>query len=194
MTSTERVRTRDPARRQRILDAAAELVARRGFHSVSLADIGAASGIVGSGVYRHFDSKAAVVVAVLEGALNRLLQHTAAIIDDGDDAATTLRALVAGQITFALEDRRPLQLYQREVHTLPEPDQRRLRRLQRLYVEEWVHALSEVRPDLSDTEARATVHACIGAIQSVISYDSGLPEDRLRARLGAIAHACLGVA
>ena len=37
--------------------AAAALGARRGFDAISMADIGAEAGIVGSGVYRHFDSK-----------------------------------------------------------------------------------------------------------------------------------------
>jgi len=40
--------------------AAAALGARRGFDAISMADIGAEAGIVGSGVYRHFDSKTAI--------------------------------------------------------------------------------------------------------------------------------------
>lgn len=191
--STEATRRRDPARRQRILDAAAELVLRKGYHQVRLADIGAASGIVGSGVYRHFGSKAAVVVAVLEDALDRLLEHTAQTVQAEDDAAARLALLVQGQVQFALEDRRPLQLYHREIHTLPEADQRRLRRQQRLYVEEWVRTLSELRDELSEPDARATVHACIGAIQSVILYESELSRDQVTERLTAIAHSCLGL-
>src|ERR1700760_2846810 len=55
-----RVRVRDPDRKQRILAAAAALGARRGFHAISMADIGAEAGIVGSGIYRHFGSKTSV--------------------------------------------------------------------------------------------------------------------------------------
>ena len=47
-------RRRDPDRQERILAAAAELAAGRGYHAVGLADIGAQAGIVGSGIYRHF--------------------------------------------------------------------------------------------------------------------------------------------
>jgi AcrR family transcriptional regulator len=50
-------RTRDPERKARIMGAAADLVARKGYHAVSMAEIGSAAGITGSGVYRHFDSK-----------------------------------------------------------------------------------------------------------------------------------------
>lgn len=50
-----------------------------------------------------------------------------------------------------------------------------------------------LRPGLTDGEARVLVHAAIGAIQSILFHDSGLPEDRLTALLCAAAHACLGV-
>ena len=57
---------RDPDRRERILRAAAELIAQRGYLGVNLADIGTAAGIVGSGIYRHFDSKAAILVEMFD--------------------------------------------------------------------------------------------------------------------------------
>jgi AcrR family transcriptional regulator len=187
----ESTRVRDPARRDKILAAAAELIARRGYHSVSLAEIGAAAGIVGSGIYRHFGSKASILVALLDQVMDRLLASAARVVAaDGDDARV-LTALVADQVAFAVNERYLVQLYQRELHTLPEPDRRRLRRMQRHYVEEWVHVLLETRPELSDGEARARVHASIGAIQSVAAYHSGLPREQQVRLLAGVAGACL---
>jgi AcrR family transcriptional regulator len=185
------VRVRDPGRREKILQAAAELVARRGYHAVSMADIGAAAGIVGSGVYRHFASKSAILVALLDQVMARLLDNAAGIVASGRDDALVLEALVADQVAFAIDDRYLVRLYQREIHTLPESDRRRLRRLQRHYVEEWVHVLAGLRPGLTDGEARAIVHAAIGAIQSVATYDGGLPPGQQQALLTSAAHACL---
>ena len=187
----ESTRVRDPGRRDKILAAAAEQIARRGYHSVSLAEIGAAAGIVGSGIYRHFGSKASILVALLDQVMDRLLASAAQAVAAGDDDARVLATLVADQVAFAVNERYLVQLYQREVHTLPEADRRRLRRLQRHYVEEWVHVLAGLRPELSDGEARARVHASIGAIQSVAAYDSGLPRDQQAALLTAMAQACL---
>lgn len=187
-------RVRDPDRKERILVAAAELVARHGYHSVSMADIGAAAGIVGSGVYRHFASKVAVLVALLERVMERLLSNAADIVLSAADDRTALAALVRDQIDFAIDDRRLLQVYQREIHNLPEEDRRRLRRMQRHYIEEWVHVLTGLRPDLTDAEARTVVHAAIGAIQSVIYYNSGLSREPLIAVLAGVADAALGVA
>lgn len=185
-------RQRDPARKERILDAAAELVGRRGYHSVSMAEIGAAAGIVGSGIYRHFDSKAAVLVALLDRGMQRLLVSASRVVLDATDDRDALARLVCDQIAFAVDDRRVVQVYQREFHNLPETDRRRLRRLQRHYIEEWVHVLVGLRPELSDAEARITVHAAIGAIQSVAYFHSGLPRERLVVLLADVAHACLG--
>jgi AcrR family transcriptional regulator len=191
MSEAELVRVRDPDRRAKILLAAGEQFARRGYHAVSLADIGAAAGIVGSGVYRHFTSKSAILVALLEQVLDRLLAQSDRVLAGEPDGAAQLAALVRGQAEFAVYDRYLVRLYQREVHTLPEADRHRLRRLQRHYVEEWVHLLAEQRPELDDSQARALVHAAIGAIQSVASYDSGLPAAQQVQLLGRAAQACL---
>jgi AcrR family transcriptional regulator len=191
VSGTELVRARDPDRREKILLAAGEQFARRGYHAVSLADIGSAAGIVGSGVYRHFTSKSSILVALLEQVMDRLLAETERVLATERDGARQLAALVQGQVAFAVDDRYLVRLYQREVHTLPETDRRRLRRLQRHYVEEWVHLLTELRPGLDDGQARALAHAAIGAIQSVASYDSGLPRQQQVDLLDRAARACL---
>ena len=60
--------------------AAAALGAQRGFDAISMADIGAEAGIVGSGVYRHFDSKTAILVAMADRVMDRLMTRAAEII------------------------------------------------------------------------------------------------------------------
>jgi AcrR family transcriptional regulator len=188
---SESVRTRDPDRRERILRAAAELVAERGFHAVSMADIGAASGIVGSGVYRHFDSKSAVLVALLDEGMERLLAGAADAVGSGRPDAEVLDELVRDQVRFAVDEALLVRLWLREVQTLPEGDQRRLRRLQRHYVEEWVHTLRELRPELPDADARARVHVAIGAIQSAATWNAGVPREPLTELLVECARRCL---
>ena len=54
-----------PSRRAQILAAAAERFARYGFHGVSIDDIGAAVGISGPALYRHFRSKEAMLAEML---------------------------------------------------------------------------------------------------------------------------------
>jgi AcrR family transcriptional regulator len=186
-------RQRDPERKQRILTAAAALGARRGFHAISMADIGAEAGIVGSGIYRHFTNKAAILVAMLDQVMDRLMAGAIEIVSASTDDRTSLSMLVRDHIEVAVHDGNVLAVYHREAHTLPDDERRRLRRLQRLYLEEWVHLLAPLRPDLSDGEVRLAVHAAIGAIQSILFFRSGLAPDRLAVQLDAMAHGCLGI-
>jgi AcrR family transcriptional regulator len=187
-------RRRDPERRTRILTAAAELAARRGFHTVGMADIGAEAGVVGSAIYRHFPSKDAILVALLDRVMDRLTERAAEIVSAGQDDRSALSALVRDHIEVAIGDRSVLAVYHREVHNLPEDDRRRLRRAQRHYIEEWVHLLAPLRRDLADGELRLAVHAAIGAIQSTLFFRSGLSDDRLAELLDTMAHDCLGIA
>lgn len=186
-----RERRRDPARKQRILQAAAELIGQRGYHSVSLAEIGSSAGIVGSGIYRHFGNKASVLVALFDQVINTLSESATAAVDSTDDPKRALDLLVAGHVEFALVHRQLLQVYHQDIRNLPDEDRVRLARKQRLYLEEWVHVLTSSRPGLNDTEARQLVHAAIGAIHSVLFYSSGLEKDRVVELLTSCAVSCL---
>jgi AcrR family transcriptional regulator len=184
-------RRRDPERRQRILAAAAELVAERGYHEVGMSDIGAAAGIVGSGIYRHFDGKSAVLVALFDRVIDDLTRGAAGILSRGLEPEQTLRELIAAHVRITLEDRMLMRVYHNEIASLPAEDNRRLRRKQRIYIEEWVHILDVLRPEVDDAAARALVHAGIGAVHSTLFYSSGLPAGRLAKLMAAAAEATM---
>ncbi|TCK20683.1 TetR/AcrR family transcriptional regulator [Pseudonocardia endophytica] len=184
---------RDPARRTRILTSAAELISRSGYHSVGMADIGTAAGIVGSGIYRHFESKAAILAELLEDVMNNLTTSAASIVDDSPDDRTAVTRLVRNHVDVVIHDRRIMQVYHREARNLPARNLRQLRRAQRLYIEEWATAVAAIRTDLADSESRLLVHAAIGAIQSILFHSPGLPEPQTATMLRQAAHSCLGV-
>jgi AcrR family transcriptional regulator len=158
-----------------------------------MAEIGSAAGITGSGIYRHFDSKSAVLVALFDRVIDELLRDEQRILDSVSDIESALERLIAGQVEFVVGDRELAQVYYSEINNLPEEDRRRLRRKQRLYLEEWVHLVDE-RSGFTDAEARTVVHAVIGAIQSPLFHNTGLPEDRVRVLLTDAARAILGIA
>src|SRR5580700_6938834 len=94
-------RRRDPERKERILVAAAALGAQRGFDAISMADIGAEAGIVGSGIYRHFDSKTAILVAMADRVMDRLMKAAAQIIAAAPGERACLSMLVRDHIEVA---------------------------------------------------------------------------------------------
>ncbi|GHE55746.1 TetR family transcriptional regulator [Streptomyces longispororuber] len=160
-------RTDAPTRREQILKEAARLFAERGFHGVGVDEIGAAVGISGPGLYRHFAGKDAMLAELLVGISEQLLtggRRRAAETAGAPEA--TLDSLIEGHIDFALDDRPLITLHDRELDRLRDTDRKRVRQLQRQYVELWVAAVREVYPALAEAEARASVHAVFGLLNS----------------------------
>ncbi len=181
-------------RRERILASAAELIAERGYHAVSMADIGVASGVVGPAIYRHFDSKSDLLAALFERVVDNLQKRATAIVEQSRNEAEALTGLVSDQVALVMDQRELAIVYYREVHNLPDQHQSRLRRKQRLYLEEWVHLVGELRPEVDEIELRAMVHGAMGAIQSILHYrGTGLAPEQTSALLVAMGHAVLGV-
>jgi AcrR family transcriptional regulator len=167
-------------------------MARDGFHAVSMEDIGEAVGITASAIYRHYDSKTAVLVAMFDRVIDGLLNEGQRLAQDPPaEPQDALLRLIDAQIDFVVGDRAVAQVYFREIANLPEGDRRSLRRKQRLHVEEWVHLLTTWHPELDDSSARTVVHCAIGAIQSTLNHAAGLPDERLRELLGKAAIAVL---
>lgn len=186
-------RTRDPERGRKILLAASALISRNGYHAVSMADIGRDAGIVGSGIYRHFDGKSSILVAIFDDIIDRLNAEQAAILDEHTGPSDMLRRLVKGQVDFVVGQRALARVYHNEIQNLPPEDRTRLRRKQRLYLEEWVHLTREAHPDLDDAVARTLVHAAVGAIQSHLLHNVGLDEQRLAEQLTRAANRVLEI-
>ncbi|MDH6285017.1 TetR/AcrR family transcriptional regulator [Prescottella agglutinans] len=191
--ATQTARRRDPDRKEKILAAAAELVAQRGFHAVSMADIGARVGVSGAAVYRHFDNKATLLLALFDRSLDGLLREESAIVGGREDVPGALRALIERQVDFVVDEREFARVYYREVDQLSPDDQVRLRRKQRHYVEEWVHVVQELDRSLDESSARVLVHATIGTIQSALVHNVGMPDDRLKTMLRRAAYAVVGI-
>jgi AcrR family transcriptional regulator len=178
-------------RREEILGAAAGLFARRGFHGVSIDDIGAAVGISGPGIYRHFPSKEAVLSDMLLNISQQLLDEGSRRAVAAGDASAALDAMLRWHIGFALSQPALITVHSRELANVPEPAQRKVRRLQRLYVEEWVTVLIELFQGTSQARLRAAVHAVFGLLNSTPHSADELPPEAMAEMLYSMAHAAL---
>lgn len=178
-------------RRQRILDATAELVAARGFHAVGVADIGAAAGVTGSAIYRHFANKEEVLVALVERVVDELLRGARRVIREASRPDQALDALICAHAEFAVRDRAIIAVYDQEIHNLPTDERRRLRGQQRRYVDLWADVLAELRPATDRVTVVASVHAVFGLLNSVADFEARIPDDALTALLTDMARASL---
>jgi AcrR family transcriptional regulator len=161
------VPARRRTRREEILDIAVGLFAARGYHGVSMDDIGAAAGVTGPALYHHFAGKEAMLAAALNPVSEQLLEGGRAHVrENATDPSTALTALVQFHVDFALNNPAVIALHLHELDRLPEEPRREIRRLQRLYVEEWVKVLTALRADLAPGEARVLAHAAFGLMNS----------------------------
>ena len=136
-------------RRQQILDIAAELFAQKGFHGVSIAELGAACGFSGPALYRHFRSKDAVLAEMLVSISDELLSVGRERVRTADSPEEALRALVDWHVTFALDHKALIVVQDRDWAALPLEAREKVRETQRKYVEVWVKQLRAIRPELS---------------------------------------------
>lgn len=179
-----------PTRREQILAAAADLFARHGFHGVGIDDIGSAVGISGPALYRHFRSKDAMLGEMLTAISESLLTGGLAIAERADDPANALRELVRFQVDFALDDPALITVQERNLSNLTDPDRRRVRALQRRYVEVWVQAIRSAVPGTTEPAARAAAHAVFGLINST-PHSRHLGRDQMARLLRRMALAAL---
>jgi len=161
-------RTDALTRREQILKEAARLFAERGFHGVGVDEIGAAVGISGPGLYRHFAGKDAMLAELLVGISEQLLAGGKLRVTESGDGnpRALLDSLIEGHIDFALDDRPLITLHDRELDRLRDSDRKLVRQLQRQYVELWVTVVRELHPDLPEPSARSAVHSVFGLLNS----------------------------
>ncbi len=198
MTSGVTERDRAKADRQAaILHEAARLFAERGFSGVSLEELGAAVGVSGPALYRHFANKQALLGAILVGVSERLLAGGRGVVERGGAAADQLRALISFHVDFALSDADVIRVQDRDLASLSDDDRHSVRRLQREYVEVWIGILSALHPDRGREELRVRAHACFGLINSTPHSVRALREEprdgQVRGVLESMAQAALTV-
>jgi AcrR family transcriptional regulator len=152
-------------RRLQLLSAAERLFAERGFLAVRLEDIGAAAGVSGPAIYRHFPNKESLLVELLVGISARLLAGAREVTAGNSDAAA-LDPLIDFHLDFALGEPDLIRIQDRDLAHLPAPAQRQVRKAQRQYVEIWVGVLRELNPALAEADARLMAHAAFGLLNS----------------------------
>jgi AcrR family transcriptional regulator len=177
-------------RRAQLRTVAARLFATSGFHGVSIEDIGAACGISGPAVYRHFPSKDALLADLLVSISEHLLSGGRREAAAASDARDALRRLDAVHLDFSLGNPDLIRVQDRDLANLGDQG-RRVRRLQRSYVDVWSGVLVDAVPGLTESTARPRAHAVFGLLNSTPHSAAGRDRDEMRALLTAMALAAL---
>src|SRR5215467_9855567 len=109
----ENVRTKTLVQADKMLDAAARLFGARRFHEVRMEDI-AAEAEVGKGtLYRYFQDKEELFLALLDRAANQLLERLETAIAPVEGARARLVVITATLISYFKENYHLSELIQR---------------------------------------------------------------------------------
>jgi AcrR family transcriptional regulator len=183
--------TKGARRRAEIMAAATNLFRERGFRATSLDDIGRVAGVSGPAIYRYFKSKHELLSVLTEEAAITWRVTVDDILDRNTPALVTLESLIDAAVVLQLKSGNLRIVYQQEFRLLDEDDRRRVARIDRVTMAEWVHLLCEVRPGLTDEEARAAVIMVDGLLRSVSAPHTSMDRERLAAVMKEMAMGAL---
>ena len=153
-------------RRAEILVTAARLFAESGFHGVSIDDLGAELGISGPALYRYFPGKESILAEMLLDISQRLLDGAQARVLEPGAPEFRLSALIDFHIAFALGEPDLIAVQFRDLGSVPEPQRRTIRQLQRAYVSAWVGVLQQVYPTVTEVRGQSCAQAVFGLLNS----------------------------
>ncbi|TWS22355.1 TetR/AcrR family transcriptional regulator [Tsukamurella sputi] len=157
----------DAGRQGQVLDVAIEQIFEHGFHNVSMGQIGRAAGIVPSGMYRYFPSKAGILVSALDRAGEATVRMIDEVVAAVDEPRARLAALAEAYVQLSFRTSKMMSVYFREIGNVPDADRSRLAGVQRANIAAFADAVVAVRPELSAAEATFLVHAAFAVVFDV---------------------------
>jgi len=88
-------RLKAPQRREQLIQVATRLFAEMGYEATTTKDIAKKAGVTEPILYRHFESKQDLFVAIVRNVSDQTLKHWQEIIADSDDPAERVRLVAA---------------------------------------------------------------------------------------------------
>lgn len=182
--------------RERLLRAAAALLAERGYAQLRLGDIAARAGIRPPAVYYYFDSRDDLVAEVMHAGQQRVREHVELAIEAASGTwMDRVDAAVAAHLRIELELSDFAAAVSRNAGHVPARVRQALQEHSEAYHETWrrllgsARAAGELRADLDPSVARMLV---IGALNWAVEWwPGGLPADALVASACALVRAGL---
>jgi AcrR family transcriptional regulator len=166
------------SRRDEILIEATKLFRGKGYAAITMDDIGAAVGVTGPALYRHFASKEDILVSILTRAGDLIEAQARELSRQSDSPRDALRLIVRGYLHQVIPHRRLVGSYlQGSVLPTDSETAAPLRARTRRYIRHVAGVLRQARPELTPAQAQTLVHATFGLLNSVAWSESTIDKD-----------------
>lgn len=152
--------------RTRLLNAAADVLSRKGFAGTRLSDIAELAQIQAPAIYYYYSSREDLIEAVILNGASTMREYLNEVLDALPASATPaerIRAAVEAQLRHELQLSDYARAVVRNYNQIPAPFNRRTREEMELYQEIWrgllenLRAAGELRADLDPSIARMQV-------------------------------------
>jgi AcrR family transcriptional regulator len=109
-------------RREQLLDCAADLFARSGYARATTAELARAAGVTEPIIYRHFNSKRDLFIALIERTARQTLEHWEQRLADASDPAERLRRLIGDNPMVSQEGAIPYRVLLQAITEVGDPE------------------------------------------------------------------------
>lgn len=168
----------------RVLAAAVELFATKGFHGTGIREVAEHAGMRSASLYHWFSTKEELLVRIMTEGNQRLCHAARLALVELDEPDTRLAALVQVHVAVHARDRRSALVVDSELRSLSEPARTEMMALRDTYERIWQHTLEDgvIRRRFNVSRPKfarlALIQMCTGVSQWY-RPDAGVPLEQI---------------
>lgn len=156
------------ARYNEILDAARDVIARRGYHQASIREIARAAGLSLAGLYHYVGGKDELLFLVIDRALGHLLEALDQALASARSPETRLLALIRTHLDLGFQQAAALKVINRDWELLAEPRRSEIAVRRQTYLQRGLAILREVDPHArSGDELLSATNLLLGMLNGI---------------------------
>ena len=154
------------ARLDRLLQAAARVFARKGYHATTMRELARVSGMSLAGMYHYVSGKEELLYQIQRGFFDRVLRGARRALDGATDPVAALQAFVHHHVAFFAEHMNEMKVLSHEAESLTGARDAEVRGLKRRYVD----LLADTLAAAGSADPRTSAYAVFGMMNWMYTW------------------------
>jgi len=179
-------------RLEHLLAQAAKVFAEAGYHSTSMRDLAAASGMSLAGMYYYVRSKEDLLGLIQERCFTSVLEGARTCLEGVSDPQDRLQAFIRHHVTYFTAHMAEMKVLSHEATVLAGDPRRKVNQIKRRYVDLLESLLREAAPDERPVDRSAAAYALFGMMNWIYNWYDPAGEIDPERLAGLIARIFLG--